>query len=350
MVLWFLQSGVRPKLNYFHFEKDVFFTLRAGVRAFRRRGGIIFSSPRQKSGRAPGGYTQPEKQMYYFEVNPAAPEDRLAKHLAFKEMRQFSVDTPDGKSMKFNRIPIYARNPKTRNQQDALLRLPQQLISAAYGDVNGSKIRAGVDIVQQSDEVDRCFAELAEATLPILQKVGPAINRKLSASDIDGLRLKACGESGAFKLYVDIHRHGFGGRRASRFYNDTDDMTDVSFAQLFCNSDGEPAPKRRRAGGDGRDDDGSMISITPFKCEILLNIESVLIGPQSLRFVMSIVEGVVPSDVGIQYSLLRQGKIWGPKQQPHEPAEEIVAVPETTEPAAAPLAVPSLIDEEPPAE
>ena len=120
--------------------------------------------------------------------------------------------------------------------------------------------------------------------------------------------------------------------------------------------DGGPAncallrERQSGAGGDGRDDDGSMISITPFKCEILLNIESVLIGPQSLRFVMSIVEGVVPSDVGIQYSLLRQGKIWGPKQQPHEPAEEIVAVPETTEPAAAPLAVPSLIDEEPPAE
>ena len=250
--------------------------------------------------------------MYHvFEVDAPATES-IAANIGFKEMRTSTFDTKEGKSMKLHRIPVYAKNPKTRTVQDAILRLPQQMISAAYGESTAAKIRAVIDVVQNSEAVEQCFNELADATLPTLQKVAMATNRKFSNSDIDGLRVRTCGDGGSCKLFVDVYRHGNGSRVMSRFYRDTEDMPDVDFTQLFSSADADAQLMKRRKVGDAPDD-GRSISITPFKCELLLHIESVLICPASLKFVMSVREGVVPPDVGIQYSVLRKGKTWGPK-------------------------------------
>jgi hypothetical protein len=281
-------------------------------------------------------------RMHFFDVL-AAPEASIAKHVSFKDMKNFTVDTKEGKSMKFYRIPIYARHPQTNSIQDALLRLPQQQVSAAYGDAGASKVRVAVDIVQNGTEVEQTFSALADATLPMLQKVAMATNRKFTANDLDGLRVKTYGESGgACKLYVDVHRFGTGARRATRFYRDTEDMSDVPISQLFAtnNDSGDSAGSAGFGRKRGRDEggDGSVLSITPFKAELLINIESVLIGPSSLRFVMTVVEGLVPSDVGLQYSMLRPGKVWGataPTPAALETAPSVVddeVVSDTTEP------------------
>lgn len=275
--------------------------------------------------------------LHFFDVTNGG-DDSLARNIGFKEMRTSTFDTKEGKQMKLHRIPVYARHPKTRNMQDALLRLPQQLVSAAYGEGSAAKVRAAIEITQESEAVERVFAELAEATLPTLQKVAMATNRKIGTADLDGLRVRSCGDGGACKLYVDVYRYGSGSRLASRFYRDTEEMTDVPVAQLFSSSDSEErGPKRRRF--DGEKEDGTVISITPFRCELLLHIESVLICPSSLKFVMSVREGVVPSDVGIQYSMLRCGKVWGPRagaaaiEEPVDPADaEEAQRPESPEP------------------
>lgn len=247
----------------------------------------------------------------------------LAEHIGFKDMKTTTFDTKEGKQMKLNRIPIYAKHPKTKNIQDALIRIPQQLISAAYGDQKSAKVRVAVDIVQNIDEIEKCFSDLAEATLPTLQKVAMALNRKFSSQDLEGLKVKLCGDSGACKIFVDIYRYGAGGRPASRFYRDTEDMSDVPVSQLFSSVEGEQRKRRRTDGGEAQED-SSVISITPFKAELLIHVESVLICASSVRFVLSVREGVVPSDVGIQYSLLRQGKVWGGSKT--EPADALPTV------------------------